>query len=262
MIAPIEWTRFSNDNETLEFLRKNGVVSANASAVKTLLYKGPYSDSVEICRIVGCSSPFTAVIEINGALHCIHADCLNEMQEGMSKYLRELKLLRKLESYVVLDFETTGLSAKEDKIIEIAAIKYFGNLEVDVFSTLVNPLCKLPSKIVSLTGITDNELCGAPCIAEVVEKLHTFIGDNAIVAHNAPFEKMFLESVYAKNGYTLSNRFIDTLPLARTKYPKFDNHKLQTLIDKLNIKKGSAHRALSDTQATAELFRICIAEGA
>lgn len=262
MISPTTWTPFETEQDALAFLKRNGVITAKSASVKTLCYHGEYSDAVEVCRVVGCASPFTAVIELPGGLHCINADCLKEMQDGMSKWLKEIEELSGLKAYVVLDFETTGLSAATDEVIEIAAVKYINGREADVLSTLVNPQFRLPHVITELTGITDADLMDAPIMGAIAPQLRDFLGRDAIVAHNASFERQFLSAIYSRYGYELENVFIDTVRLARSKFPKLKNHKLQTLISHCDICVDAAHRALPDTRATAELFKICVYCGA
>lgn len=164
-----------------------------------------------------------------------------------------------LQGYVVLDFETTGLSPTSDNIIEIAALKIDKNgNELESFSTLVNPLCSIPGKITQLTGITDDMLCDAPCILEVIGDLYAFLGEYPIVAHNAPFDISFLKAVYQKAGITAELHYIDTVNLAKQAYPGMPNYKLATLIQKLGIANTQDHRALSDVYQTHILFQKCV----
>lgn len=161
-----------------------------------------------------------------------------------------------LQEYVVLDFETTGLSPQCNDIIEIAALKIDKNgKEIGSFSTLVNPQCPIPEKITQLTGITDHMLCGAPCILDVVKDLYIFLEDYPVVAHNAPFDVSFLKAAYQKAGITAKIRYIDTVKLARQAYPGLPNYKLSTLIQAFEIADIQSHRAMSDVYQTHVLFQ-------
>ena len=163
-----------------------------------------------------------------------------------------------LQEYVVLDFETTGLSPQCNDIIEIAALKIGKNgNEIGSFSTLVNPQCPIPSKITQLTGITDRMVYGAPCILDVVNDLYTFLEDYPVVAHNAPFDVSFLKAAYQKAGVAAKIRYIDTVRLAKQAYPGLLNYKLSTLIQELEIADMQSHRAMSDVYQTHVLFQKC-----
>ena len=80
-----------------------------------------------------------------------------------------------LNEYVVLDLEMTGLSAKTDQIIEIGAIKIKDNKIVERFGGLVNPSCKVPTRVVELTGITDEMVQQGMDKDEAISKLLDFI---------------------------------------------------------------------------------------
>ena len=71
-----------------------------------------------------------------------------------------------MDSYVVFDIETTGLTAGYDKITEIGAVKIINGKIGERYSTFINPGIPLPHEIVKLTGITDDMLCGAPDISK------------------------------------------------------------------------------------------------
>jgi len=80
------------------------------------------------------------------------------------------------ERLVFLDVETTGLKPKDDRIIEIFMFSIDADGKVDEYETLINPERKLPSKIVELTGLTDDQLVNAPKESEIAGDVREFIG--------------------------------------------------------------------------------------
>ena len=98
------------------------------------------------------------------------------------------------EEFVAFDLETTGLSASEDRIIEIGAVIMKNGQEIDRFQTFVDPKRTLERKIVELTGITQEMLAGAPLIEEVLPKFLEFVGDRVLVAHNSDFDTGFVRA--------------------------------------------------------------------
>lgn len=157
--------------------------------------------------------------------------------------------------YVVFDIETTGFSARNDKIIEIGAVKIEGGNVVSEFSRLINPETVIPDKIVELTGITDQMVSGKPKIETVLPEFLEFIGDSVLVAHNAQFDMSFMR---AKTETILSrkveNTVLDTLSISRTIYPKLKNHKLNTVAKHLGVSLENHHRAIDDSKATAQIL--------
>ena len=99
-----------------------------------------------------------------------------------------------INSYISIDLETTGLNPKEDRIIEIGAIKVIEGKVVDTFTTFVNPGRKLEERIVELTGIRDEDLADAPTIEEVFPKLEEFLEDLPLLGHSILFDFSFLFS--------------------------------------------------------------------
>lgn len=156
---------------------------------------------------------------------------------------------------IVLDIETTGMSRYYHKITEIAAVKIENNIIVDKFHTLINPQTHIPSFITRLTGIDDYLVKDAPKIYEVLPKLKDFLEEHTIVAHNAPFDKGFLEHNFKYHlNHNLENKTICTLRLANRVPIEFENRKLGTLCNYFNIKNEREHRAMGDTMATVELL--------
>lgn len=164
--------------------------------------------------------------------------------------------------FVVFDFETTGLDAKLEKIIQIGALKYRNNEKIDEFITYVNPQKAIPSNITSLTGIKNNDVKNAPTISQVFPRFIDFIGEDVLIAHNADFDMKFL----LNNAFNLrvkkpQNEVIDTLSLSR-KYikgangVKLENYKLPTLKEILEINVGS-HNSADDCFVCAEVYKKC-----
>ncbi|MCB0390713.1 MAG: 3'-5' exonuclease [Bdellovibrionales bacterium] len=156
---------------------------------------------------------------------------------------------------VVLDFETTGLSAENDRIIEVGAVALDGKNCVGTFSQLVHPGDFLPYHITQITGITDEMLQDQPSAEEVMPQLAEFISDRTIIAHNAPFDSKFLKAEMGRVGIELENPILCTLRLSRRVLPGHGSYSLGNLATHLGINLERAHRALDDAKATAYLWR-------
>ncbi|MBX6352327.1 MAG: PolC-type DNA polymerase III [Thermoflavifilum sp.] len=157
--------------------------------------------------------------------------------------------------YVVFDTETTGLNAREDTLIELAAVKVRGGEIIDTFATLIDPERALPPKIQELTGITPEMVAGQPKLAEVMARFREFAEGAVLVAHNAEFDVGFLGHAAQRLGLApWTEPVIDTLALARALYPEERNYKLKTLTQKFNVELVNHHRALADAEATAKVF--------
>ncbi|NLC32750.1 MAG: PolC-type DNA polymerase III, partial [Clostridiales bacterium] len=161
---------------------------------------------------------------------------------------------------VVLDFETTGLNPKTDRIIEIGAVKLKEGKVVDSYSQMVNPGIPLPSKITEITGISDHMLIEAPDAAETLPKLLQFIGDAPLAAHNANFDRAFLENELLRIGESKSFNTIDTLYFAQKLYPELKSFRLKSVCKFLGVSLKNAHRAVFDATATAQILAIMLDE--
>lgn len=161
---------------------------------------------------------------------------------------------------VVFDFETTGLDAQQDRIIEIGAEKMIGFEVVDRFSTLVHTTVELTPQIQQLTGITPDMLTGKPPVEEVLPDFLKFIDGSLMVAHNAEFDLMMLKAAATRLGYDVDLPCFCTLKMARTILPNLENRKLDTLAGHygLEFAPGSRHRSAGDVRVTAEVLRNLI----
>lgn len=158
------------------------------------------------------------------------------------------------DTYIAVDLETTGLSAKLDKIIEIGAVKYEDGVETSVFSSYVNPGVKLPERIVELTGITEADLRDAPEIGDLLNSLADFLGDEVLVGHNLLFDFSFLKQAYAFRKRQFEKKGIDTLRIARACLPALEHRGLGDLCRYYDIPLR-AHRAVGDARAAGLLYQ-------
>ncbi len=161
-----------------------------------------------------------------------------------------------MQPFVVIDFETTGLSpAYGARPTEVALVRVEGGQVVERYQSLMNAGLRVPSDIEALTGISTAMLRSAPPIAQVMDEAADFVGSTPLLAHNAAFDSKFWEAEMARLGRPAGHPFVCSLMLARRLYPQLPNHKLGTLVSSLGLcMEGRAHRALADAQATAEVL--------
>ncbi|GHV26003.1 DNA polymerase III PolC-type [Clostridia bacterium] len=153
---------------------------------------------------------------------------------------------------IVLDFETTGLSAARERIIEIGAVRITNGLVADTYSKMVNPEKPIPAAASRINKITDDMVSGAPRFAELADDFLEFLGDTPIAAHNAPFDSAFLKAELKRIGKEYDPVVIDTLAFSRKIFPALKSHSLSSLTKHLRITLKGAHRAVNDAQATAK----------
>ena len=161
------------------------------------------------------------------------------------------------EEFVVFDIETTGLNSHTNKIIEIGAVKIKSGRIIDRYSQLINPGISIPYHITEITSITNEQVANQPKIDEVIGKFVDFIGDAVLVAHNAPFDMGFIKrDIKEYLNIDLENSVIDTLQMARDLFPDFKKYGLGDLNKSLGLALEKHHRAVDDSQATANMFII------
>ncbi len=161
------------------------------------------------------------------------------------------------EEFVVFDIETTGLNSHTNEIIEIGAVKIKSGRIVDRYSQLINPGRPIPYHITEITSITDEQVANEPKIDKVIGKFVDFVGDAVLVAHNAPFDMGFIKrdiKKYLSIDYQCS--VIDTLQMARDLFPDLKKYGLGDLNKTLGLALEKHHRAVDDSQATANMFII------
>lgn len=163
-------------------------------------------------------------------------------------------------SVVVLDFETTGLSPNMgDRAIEIGAVKLVNGEVVDTFQQLMNPGFRVSSFIEGYTGITNIMLRDAPSCDEVMAQFAQFIEGENLVAHNASFDKRFLDDELERVNAAYSGEFACSLLVSRRLNQDAPSHKLGDLVRFKQIDNDAVfHRALADAEMTAKLWMLMV----
>lgn len=163
------------------------------------------------------------------------------------------------ERFVVLDTETTGLSVRSgDRIIEVGCVEVVGGMETGrTFHRYVNPVTKtVEPEAFNVHGISDDDLRDKPKFREIQKEFFEFIGDSTLVIHNAPFDMGFIDAERALIGLPkLANRVVDTVRIARLKYPG-QKASLDALCSRLGVDASGRglHGALIDASLLAQVY--------
>jgi len=156
--------------------------------------------------------------------------------------------------FIAFDLETTGLDFRNDRVIEIGALRFVNGKPEEKFSTLINPGIPVPSLITDLTGISDKDLVDAPAFSEVAEKLIQFIGDLPLCGHQIEFDATFLSEELKRVGRPVfSGQLLDTALLSRILLQGSTRFSLKAVSEYLQINLDNAHRALFDAMASGEI---------
>lgn len=159
--------------------------------------------------------------------------------------------------FCVVDIETTGFSTDFHEITEIAAIRVDENFEViGEFSSLVRISGYVPRQITALTGITDSMLRaqGKP-LERVLYETHGFLGEHVMFAHNAGFDRRFLDAGARRVGLGINFPLECSIPVFKKQLPGQGRYGLPALAEALRVRGGGEHRALGDCRVLLECLR-------
>lgn len=160
---------------------------------------------------------------------------------------------------IVLDTETTGFDPKTgDRLIEVGCIEIMDLLPTGrTYHTLVNPERLIPPDAIRVHGITDDKVKTAPKFREIVADLMEFVGDAPIIAHNAAFDRAFVNWELGNCGRAEihERQWIDTLSLAKQRFPGMHNS-LDALCKrfKISLSEREKHGALIDAKLLAAVY--------
>lgn len=166
-------------------------------------------------------------------------------------------LMAFVDSYTVIDIETTGLSRCHDNIIEISAVKVINREPTDKFDSFVNPKRKISPFITELTGLSNDDVSAAPVLEDIIAEFLEFIGNDYIVGHNVTFDIGFITKklcdlgLYSKG---ICNEFIDTMYLGRAVFPDKPHHQLSDICSMLNVEYKDAHKSINDCYITQKCY--------
>ena len=172
-----------------------------------------------------------------------------KMSPTLSPHMRE----------IVFDTETTGFDPDTgDRLVEMGCIEMVGLVPTGaVFHAYYNPERSMPKAAEEVHGLSDQFLSNKPLFAESVDDLLDFLGDAPLVAHNATFDFRFLNAELRRAGResVSTSRMVDTLAIARTKFPGA-KHSLDALCTRFGIDRShrTKHGALLDAELLAQLY--------
>ena len=158
-------------------------------------------------------------------------------------------------SFVVYDFETTGIDPVNDEIIEIGALKIVNGEFREVFTTLVKPTKPIPPDATKVNKITNDMVKNCYSISQVIPDFYLFCKGCQMVGYNSvAFDYLFLDKASKNVNVKFDNGQLDVFLMAKQKLKGLSNYKLGTVAKYLEVPLIDAHRALNDVIATAEVF--------
>lgn len=160
------------------------------------------------------------------------------------------------DGYVILDIETTGLSAENDDVIEVGALEIRNGEIIREYEALIHTDKSLPSFVKDLTGIDDLLLMEkGKDIIDVLTELFEIISGKTVIAYNIPFDLGFIKTVSERNDIRMPTiKTKDLLDEAKNKVSNVDNYRLETVAQWLGVSRKQQHRALDDCWLLREVI--------
>ncbi|RME89584.1 MAG: 3'-5' exonuclease, partial [Candidatus Hydrogenedentota bacterium] len=162
--------------------------------------------------------------------------------------------------WIAIDTETTGLNPWKHELLEIGALRFSLEKDLESFEILIQPKKKQDPRARKVHNITNEELEEkGVTLDNAIPKFLEFIDNDPLIFHNAPFDLSFLTLAIKETKHPLpTNLYYDHLWLSRQYFPKRQSHSLENIRTELNMSEEGAHRALYDAKATAEAFRVLL----
>ncbi|MEI8125397.1 MAG: DUF3820 family protein [Parachlamydiaceae bacterium] len=164
----------------------------------------------------------------------------------------------KKQQFVCIDCETTGLDPKQDRVIEVAAVRFTMDEVLEECEFLVDPECLIPETSIAIHHITQEMVTGKPTISAVLPAVLDLIGKDIIVGHGVGFDIEMIAAAADRAGIPCllrNNRYLDTLRMARL-YGESPTNSLEQLRRHFNIAAEGAHRAMSDVIVNVDVFKF------
>ncbi|SJZ71758.1 ATP-dependent DNA helicase DinG [Pilibacter termitis] len=158
-------------------------------------------------------------------------------------------------TYAVVDLETTGTNATEDRIIQIGIVLVENGRVVSTYATDVNPEKTISPVIQELTGISNEQVKNAPIFEDIAPTIHSLLAETVFVAHNIHFDFNFLNNEFERVGLPLmKNAGVDTVELSQIFFPTLESYRLSDLSQYFGFVHENPHQADSDALVTADLL--------
>lgn len=161
-----------------------------------------------------------------------------------------------VDTYVMLDLETTGATSINDRITEIALIRVEKGVEVARYSSLVDPEQSIPPFIEKLTGISNAMVQGGKRFKDIADEVYELLKGAVLVAHNVRFDHGFLKNEFARVGQDIKLKTLCTVRLSRKLYPEFKSHGLDAIMQRHQLHTLSRHRAMGDVEMVLQWLKI------
>lgn len=170
----------------------------------------------------------------------------------------DLSTLVKDTVFTAFDTETTGLSPKTGRLVEIGVVKFRGSGDVLAETNwLVNPECDIPAQATAVHGIRTGDVLNAPLFKDVFPEFAAFCENSVLLAHNAPFDVNFLKAELKRAGMDApALPVLDTLPLFRAWFPHALSHSLEPLSAYLGVQTDTYHRAEADSYHIIDVMGV------
>ena len=166
--------------------------------------------------------------------------------------------------FVAFDTETTGLSAGEGRIVEIAALKFdIDGRILGRFSELVKPDIAIPEAAYRVHGISEDDVADCEAINIILPRFLNFIVDENIIliAQNAVFDIGFVNHEALRHQIELPEIIIwDQISLTRKVFPRLGSYGLESVCRRFNLVDNQSHRAMADSVLVMKLFLHCLKE--
>ncbi len=163
-------------------------------------------------------------------------------------------------SFICLDCEFTGLDPDNDRILEVAAVRFSLSEILDQFESLVKPDCPISEASFAIHHISEEMVADKPTMEHILPDLLSFVGSDIVIGHGIGYDLEMVEKAAKRAGLTstlLRSKCIDTLRLARL-YGDSPNNSLENLANHFNVKNPGSHRALNDVIMNIEVFKHLI----
>ncbi|HAB67292.1 MAG TPA: hypothetical protein DCE23_07995 [Firmicutes bacterium] len=187
---------------------------------------------------------------------------MNETEKNVTAklyYINKDVISSVKKKFIALDFETTGIDSRVDRVVEIGAVIYENGKIIKTFDKLVNPNKLISPEASKVSKITNEMIENSPSETDLYPEFIEFLGNALngeiyICAHNARFEIGFITETLNRLGYKGSFKFLDTLYISKILITGLKDYKQDTVASHFNIVNRQSHRACTDAETCGNIL--------